>query len=148
MVFPIQQVHNIKFLGLYLDENLSWKSHILTLLKKPRISIGVISKLKYYVNTENLVQIYHSLIKSHLRYGILIRNNGSKCKVATAIEKLNSWTFLGHFPGLWAISTGLRIWFSISLFHVPIFMLIIKKSRFTILYRWSTGNLPDIFKNL
>jgi len=28
------------------------------------------------------------------------------------------------------------------------FVLIIKESSFTILSRWSTGNLPDIFKDL
>jgi len=46
-------------------------------LKKLRASFTVISKLKYYLNLENLIQIYeyYSLIESHLRselwYGII-----------------------------------------------------------------------------
>ena len=31
---PLEQVQNISFLGLYLDENLSWKSHMLIVIKK------------------------------------------------------------------------------------------------------------------
>ena len=67
----IEKVQGISFLGLLIDENLSWKSHMLTLLNKLRSSFGVISKLKYCLNVENLVQIYHSLIESYLRYGIM-----------------------------------------------------------------------------
>jgi len=44
--FPIQQVHNIKFLGLHLDKNLFWKPHMMALLKKLKTSIRIISKLK------------------------------------------------------------------------------------------------------
>jgi len=61
--FSIQRFHSIKFLGLHFNENLTWKPHMMALRKILRTSIGVISKLKYYVNTENLVQIYHSLIE-------------------------------------------------------------------------------------
>ena len=50
---------------------------MLILLNKLRSSFGVISKLKYCLNVENLVQIYHSLIESYLRYGIIAWNHGS-----------------------------------------------------------------------
>ena len=68
---PLEQVQNISFLGLYLDENLSWKSHMLIIIKKLRSYLGVISRLKYHLNIENLIQIYHSLIESQIRYGIM-----------------------------------------------------------------------------
>ena len=63
----IERVQNIMFLGLNLSENLSWKLHMIALLKKLRSYCGVIFKLRYYPNTEKLIQVYHSLIKSHLR---------------------------------------------------------------------------------
>ena len=37
----IEKVQGISFLGLLIDENLSWKSHMLTLLNKLRSSFGV-----------------------------------------------------------------------------------------------------------
>ena len=49
---PIEKVHAISFLGLLIDENLSWKPHMLTLLNKLR-SFGVISKLKYCLSNQN-----------------------------------------------------------------------------------------------
>jgi len=54
---------------------------LLALLNKLRTSIEASSKLKYYVNTKNLVQIYHSLIENQFRYDILVWNHENKCLV-------------------------------------------------------------------
>ena len=63
---PLKQVQNISFLGLYLDKNLSWKWHMLIVIKKLRSYLGIISRLKYHLNIKNLIQIYHSLIESQI----------------------------------------------------------------------------------
>ena len=57
---------------------------MLALLNKLRSSFGVISKLKYCLNVENLVQIYHSLIESYLRYGTIVWNHGN----ITVVKKM------------------------------------------------------------
>ena len=62
----LERVQNIMFLSLNRNENLPWKFHMIALLKKLRSYCGVIFKLRYYLNTENLIQLYHSLIESHL----------------------------------------------------------------------------------
>ena len=41
---------------------------MIVLLKKLRSYCGVIFKLRYYLNTENLIQVYHYPIESHHRY--------------------------------------------------------------------------------
>jgi len=46
--------------------------------KKLRASFGGISKLKYNLNVENLIQIYYSLIESHLRFGIMVWHHENK----------------------------------------------------------------------
>ena len=53
----IERVQNISFLGIFLNEHLSWKPHMLTMLKKLRILVGMLFKLKYYLNNDNLIQI-------------------------------------------------------------------------------------------
>ena len=94
---PIEKVHAISFLGLLIDENLSWKPHMLTLLNKLRSSFGVISKLKYCLNVENLVQIYHSLIESYLRYGIIVWNHGNITIVKKMQQLCNKFiSFINH----------------------------------------------------
>ena len=94
---PIKKVHAISFLGLLIDENLSWKPHMLTLLNKLRSSFGVISTLKYCLNVENLVQIYHSLIESYLCYGILVWNHGNITIVKKMQQLCNKFiSFINH----------------------------------------------------
>ena len=78
---PIEQVKNILFLGLHLNENLSWKPHMLALLKKLRRNISIMYKLTFYLNKTN---VYYSLIVSHLRYGITVWNHGNQ----TIVQKL------------------------------------------------------------
>jgi len=56
--------------------------------------------------------------------------------------------FRRHFPELFkAISARLKIWFSIYSFMYLFFCLLLKKVASPILPRWSTENLPDIFKD-
>ena len=43
---PIEQVENITFLGIVLNEDLSWKPHMLFILQKLRRNFGIISKIK------------------------------------------------------------------------------------------------------
>ena len=57
-----------KFLGVYVDEHLSWKIHIKHLLNKLRCSLGAVCRVKPLLNQDTLLQLYHSLINSHLLY--------------------------------------------------------------------------------
>ena len=44
---------------VYLNENISWKTHILAVPKKIRTSVEIVYNLKYYFNTTNLIKVYH-----------------------------------------------------------------------------------------
>ena len=46
----INRVTSSKFLGVILHENLSWKPHMDTVLKRLRISLGVVRKISSYLN--------------------------------------------------------------------------------------------------
>ena len=64
----IQPSTHIKYLGVILDENLSWQSHIQSLSQKLRRANGALSKLRHYVPNSVLINIYHALFSSHMRY--------------------------------------------------------------------------------
>lgn len=62
---------NIKYLGVMIDRHMRWDQHTSLIVKKIR---GIIPKLKYlkeYLDLSELKIIYHSLIQSHINYGIL-----------------------------------------------------------------------------
>lgn len=61
----IQRVQFIKFLGLWIDENLSWKKHIIEL--KSKISTSI-SKSVHLTNRVKLMDFYYSEVQSKLMY--------------------------------------------------------------------------------
>jgi hypothetical protein len=79
----IEYVDNFNFLGIILNKNLNWNTHIDVIAKKISKTIGILSKLKHYLPLRTLKTMYTSLIASHLNYGIMCW--GYKCK---RIEKL------------------------------------------------------------
>ena len=59
-----------KFLGLNLDEDLKWNSHITSLVKKLNSSIFALRSLSGFSSEGTLKLAYHGLFESSLRYGI------------------------------------------------------------------------------
>ena len=66
-----------KYLGVVVDKNLSWKPHVEYISKKISKACGSMVNLRYSINTKLLVEVYHSLIHSYLRYGIIVWGNAS-----------------------------------------------------------------------
>ena len=57
----------IKYLGAYIDQHLNWGPQINNKLAK---NIGIITKLRHYVNLHTLKQLYYSFIYPYLTYAI------------------------------------------------------------------------------
>ena len=75
---PIEQVPSVKSLGIYIDENLTWHSHIDKLCKKIASAIGAIKRVKPFVPQSTLLNIYNSLVQSHFDYCSLVWGNCGK----------------------------------------------------------------------
>ena len=71
----ILEKQNIKYLGIIIDSTLSWKAHLSNLSKKLSRTIGVMYKLRPFVNLQIMKDIYHSLFYSHLIYGTQVWGN-------------------------------------------------------------------------
>ena len=66
----IEQVAEFHFLGINIDQNITWKSYVIkTTIKISRV-IGVLNKLKHIFPQHILRTIYNSLIQPHLIYGL------------------------------------------------------------------------------
>lgn len=80
----IERVESERFLGVILDSDLSWKSHISGIAAKVSRNAGILFKLKGLVPEKVLKLVYNSLIQSHLNYCSNIWGLGSK----SSIEKI------------------------------------------------------------
>ena len=64
-----------KFLGLYFDSDLKFRSHISYISGKLSKSIGILFRIKDYLPTEGLISIYYSIIYPYLIYCNLVWGN-------------------------------------------------------------------------
>ena len=60
---------NVKYLGLFIDDHLSWTTHTKYLNLKLSSSNGILSKLRHFVPKDILHSVYYSIFYSHLNYG-------------------------------------------------------------------------------
>ena len=58
-----------------IDSNLNWKERVDCVVKKIRRSVGILSKIRYYVTKEILLSLYHALIYSFIIYSLLAWGN-------------------------------------------------------------------------
>ena len=71
----VKQVTFVKFLGVIIDEELTWKNHISSVLKTIIKCTGLIAKLRHYTNRNTLKLIYYALAYPYLAYGNLVWGN-------------------------------------------------------------------------
>ena len=68
----------VKYLGILIDKNISWKKHIDTVTAKISKIVGIISKIRHFVPFHTVLTIYQSLILPHLKYGLTIWGQANK----------------------------------------------------------------------
>jgi hypothetical protein len=66
-----------KFLGLHIDETLSWRPHLSEINKKISYAIFVIKQVKHILPMDCLKTLYFAIVHPHLTYGILAWGNAS-----------------------------------------------------------------------
>ena len=68
----IKEVSEIKFLGIILDQNLTFVPHIDYLCKKLSCCIGSLNRMKNFIPHKLFNSLYHTLFESHMSYGISV----------------------------------------------------------------------------
>ena len=97
----------VKFLGVWFDDKLSWKNHILEIQKKLNCSNYYLAQIRNSVPTKVKLTIYNSLFKSHIEYGILawgkVTDNIIKPLITMqkrAVRNVVSAPYLAHTDGI------------------------------------------------
>ena len=62
----LKQVTEVKFLGVYIDEGLTWKSHISYICKKISKSVGIMHRVRFFLSSNTKISLYYTLIYPYL----------------------------------------------------------------------------------
>ena len=75
----IERTVTYKYLGVIADEKLTWKEHCKQMCNTISKYVGVMYRVKHYVNNHALHMLYHSLINSRAQYGIIAWGKVASC---------------------------------------------------------------------
>ena len=136
----LNQVTSIKYLGIFFDENLNWKPHVLHVCSKIKRGLGILSKLRHFLPTKILRSLYYSLIYPYLIYGVVAWGNTYETTVnplfilqKRAVRLITFSNFIEHSNPLF-IRLNILKFCDIVKFQTAIFM-----------YDYHHGNLPEVF---
>ena len=137
----LERVETMKYLGVTLDESFSWSAHVMQLKLKLASSVGILSKLKYFLNTKILIQVYHALIGSRLHYSI-------SCWGAAAKTVLSPIKVLQNRAIRFISKTSRYSRLDISYLNLRLlkFEDIYNLSLAQFMYNYNRGALPPIFE--
>jgi hypothetical protein len=84
----ITRVYETKFLGVMIQANLKWNSHVSLLVNKMSKTIGIMNKVKYILGTTHLKIIYQSLIEPYINYCCIVWGGISKTSLLDTLHKI------------------------------------------------------------
>merc|ERR1712105_404872 len=79
--YEIKKMPSIKFLGLTIDENLSFNLHINELCCKLKSLFHIFFNIRDYISKKEIQSIYYALIYSRIKYGINIYGQAGVTKI-------------------------------------------------------------------
>ena len=125
----LQRKQKIKYLGVLLDETMSFNHHISYICTRIARNNGIISKLRHYLTLLQMKQIYYSLIYPYIFYAILAWGSAYKTHIDKIQTKQNR---------------------ALPLLNLLDVLMVHNVYRFQILkftYLWHKGLLPKLFSN-
>ena len=130
-----------KFLGVLIDENLNWKTHISHLQNKISKFIGVLYKVRPFLNIHLLQQLYFSFVHSYLSYGNIAWCSTNKTNLSSLYRRqkhaLRVITFKGREDHTKPLFQDMRV---LSLFEINIHKIL------CLMFNSKLNDKLDIFK--
>ena len=135
----IEQVQEFNFLGLVLDECMTWNSHIQKISGKIAVVNGALSRLKKILPSDILKTIYNALVQPHLNFGVLLWGKNVK-----RILKLQKWAVRAICSSKYNAHTD-PLFIKLKLLKIhDIYKLGILK----FYYKYQKGLLPGYFSSM
>ena len=142
----LQRKQKLKYVGVLLDETMSFNHYISYICTRIAQNNGIISKLRHYLTLLQMKQIYYSLIHPYISYAILAWGSAYKTHIDKIQAKQNHSARLIFF----ATSYGEHTESALSLLNLLDVLTVHNIYQFQILkftYLWHKGLLPKLFSN-
>ena len=133
----IERVKTFTFLGLIMDEHLTWKPHIDKIASKLSRASGIINKLKNILPLNIKITLYNTLVLPHINFNILLWGH-SYCKVyklqKRIVRNIKCASYSSHTN---------PIFHDLNILKVQDIHLL---SKLKFYYKHIKGTLPDAFQ--
>ena len=140
--YKINRSTEIKFLGLTLDENLTWNKHITDISNKLKSLFHIFYNIRDFISEQDIKTIYYSLIYSRIKYGINVYGQAAKTKMKQ-IQTLQNQ--------LLKVLSSKSYRFSTNELHSEFNLLkvedIAKQEILTFVHNYFSNSLPPVFDN-
>ena len=74
----INRITHTKYLGLIIDERLSWKEHVNQLCTRLKSLFPIFYDIRNFIHLKHAQIIYHAMVLSRINYGLLIYGSADK----------------------------------------------------------------------
>jgi hypothetical protein len=81
------QTNFVKFLGITVDNTLTWKQHIDTIIPKLNNACYIIRRCKLYLSHTALKMVYYAFFHSVMSYGLIFWGNSTNSKCVFKLQK-------------------------------------------------------------
>ena len=136
------KVSHTKFLGVIIDESLTWKSHNSHVTNIVSKYSGILFRLKHVLPCTTLFSLYNTLVLPHLHYCNIVWADSNNCNLNSILVKqkriirlCTNFAWLAHTSPLFAQLNTLKI--------CDLHKLITA----TFMYNYTNNNLPSNFVN-
>ena len=97
--YDIERSVSSRFLGVIINENLTWTEHICAIKAKMSRYVGILYKLKTILPLSARKNIFHSFVQSHLNYCSLVWGLGPKSSIKPLFseQKKAMWALMPDY---------------------------------------------------
>lgn len=139
----IERCKCFNFLGMTIDELLSWNDHIKKMQQKLSYTLYSLRRLKHLLSSDNLTTLYYSLFHSHLDYGLLLWSNTSQ-KNIKIVQKLQKKALRLICKKTYNAPTA-QLFETTKILNIEKCIL---KQQHLFMYKYVNNKLPQNVKNL
>ena len=138
----ITRLRHVNFLGVLIDDKLTWNVHISHISKKISKGIGIICKAKKVMECKTLRTLYFSFIHPYITYGIEIWGRSAAVHLNTILRLQKKAVRLIKSVNRWSESAPLFLDLEIlTVYQIYQYQVL------TFLYKFKKQTLPSIFFN-
>lgn len=140
--FKLQPVKFVNYLGVSIDETLSWNKQIEILSTKLARANGILSKLRHYAPLHVCVSVYYSIFYSHILYGCIVWSFTSKSNLDSIFKLQKKMIRIITFSDYFAHTNPLFV--QLNLLKTDD---IFKAELLKFMYDLSSERLPAVFND-